>query len=170
MLTRPRSTRPRPGTAKRRPRPYLAKTVRWQGQSLGLQRQERENQSQDLALRPRLMKRPRAPNITGWSSNFLDPGHSSCSSSCCYQFSRGPKIPKAFLIRSGAQRNFACTFILTLPTDLLSDFSLITPPPVGGRGSFLAISLFLCQQHYEKTAGLICMKFSGKVWSDHETT
>jgi len=37
-----------------------------------------------------------------------------------------------------------------------------------GRGMgycFRAISLFLCQQHYEKTAGPICMKFSGKVWS-----
>ena len=31
-------------------------------------------------------------------------------------------------------------------------------------------SLFLCQQHYEKTAGPICMKFSGKMWSDYETT
>ena len=30
------------------------------------------------------------------------------------------KIPKAFLIRSGAQRNFAYTFMLTLPTDLPS--------------------------------------------------
>jgi len=30
------------------------------------------------------------------------------------------KIPKAFLIRSGAQRNFAYTFVLTLHTDLLS--------------------------------------------------
>jgi len=28
------------------------------------------------------------------------------------------------------------------------------------------LSLFLRQQHYEKTAGPICMKFSGKVWSD----
>ena len=27
-----------------------------------------------------------------------------------YQFSKGPKIPKAFLIRSGVQRNFAYTF------------------------------------------------------------
>jgi len=34
--------------------------------------------------------------------------------------SKGPKIPKAFLIRSGAQRNFAHTFALTLPTDLPS--------------------------------------------------
>jgi len=42
-----------------------------------------------------------------------------------------------------------------------------------GRGMgccFRAISLFLCQQHYEKTAGPICMTFSGKVWSDHGTT
>jgi len=29
-------------------------------------------------------------------------------------------IPKAFLIRSRMQRNFAYTFVLTLPTDLLS--------------------------------------------------
>jgi len=28
------------------------------------------------------------------------------------------KIPKAFLIRSGAQQNFAYTFLLTFPTDL----------------------------------------------------
>jgi len=27
--------------------------------------------------------------------------------------------------------------------------------------------LFLCQRDYEKMAGPICMKFSGKVWSDH---
>ena len=32
------------------------------------------------------------------------------------------------------------------------------------------VYLFLFQQHYEKTAGSICMKFSGKAWSDHETT
>jgi len=32
------------------------------------------------------------------------------------------------------------------------------------------LCLFLCQQHYEKMAGLICMKFSGQVWSDHGTT
>ena len=30
------------------------------------------------------------------------------------------KIPKAFLIRSGAQRNFAYSFVLIFPTDLLS--------------------------------------------------
>jgi len=36
------------------------------------------------------------------------------------------KIPKTFLIRSGAQRNFAYTFILTFPTDLPSQiFKLI---------------------------------------------
>ena len=34
----------------------------------------------------------------------------------------------------------------------------------------LFVCLFLCQQDYEKTAGPICMKFSGKVWSDHGTT
>jgi len=33
---------------------------------------------------------------------------------------RSLKIPKAFLIRSAAQRNFAYTFVLTLLTDLPS--------------------------------------------------
>jgi len=49
---------------------------------------------------------------------------------------------------------------------------LVTPPPVGGRGIVFwrFLSLFLRQQHYEKTAGPICTKFSGKVWSDHGTT
>jgi len=49
--------------------------------------------------------------------------------------------------------------------------------PTPGRGTgycFWAISfflsLFLCQQHYEKTAGPICLKFSGKVWSDYGMT
>jgi len=37
------------------------------------------------------------------------------------------KIPKAFLIRSGAERNFAYTFVLTFPTDLPSQiFKLIS--------------------------------------------
>jgi len=31
----------------------------------------------------------------------------------------------------------------------------------------LFICLFICQQDYEKTAGPICMKVSGNVWSDH---
>jgi len=35
------------------------------------------------------------------------------------------KIPKAFLIRSGAQRNFAHTFVLTLLTDLPSQIFLL---------------------------------------------
>jgi len=34
----------------------------------------------------------------------------------------------------------------------------------------LFVSLFLCQQDYEETAGPICMKFSGKAWSDLGTT
>jgi len=44
----------------------------------------------------------------------------------------------------------------------------IFTPPRGGVMRFL--SLFLCQQHYKKTAGPICIKFSGKVWSDRGTT
>jgi len=51
---------------------------------------------------------------------------------------------------------------------------LITPPLIDrGRVLFLIdffVYLFLCQQDYEKMAGLICMKFSVKVWSDHGTT
>ena len=51
---------------------------------------------------------------------------------------------------------------------------IFTPPPIGGRYCFRLISLFiylfLCQQDYKKTAGPICMKFSGKVCSDHGTT
>jgi len=48
---------------------------------------------------------------------------------------------------------------------------IFTPPPVGGRGIvierfpsffvYVFLCLFLCQQHYEKTAGPIYMKFSG---------
>jgi len=57
----------------------------------------------------------------------------------------------------------------------VSNAVIITPPPVGGRGIVTIVfgrflSLFLCQQHYKKTAGPICMKFSGTVWSDHGTT
>jgi len=68
-------------------------------------------------------KCPRAQFITIFGPGKPAPkSHSSCSSSscCCYQFSKGPKLPKAFLIRSGVQRNFAHTFVLTLPTDLPS--------------------------------------------------
>ena len=54
---------------------------------------------------------------------------------------------------------------------------IFTPHPETGY-CFRAISfflslflcLFLCQQHYEKTTLPICMKFSGKVRSDHGTT
>ena len=39
------------------------------------------------------------------------------------------KIPKAFLIRSAAQRNFAYTFMLIFPTVLPSQiFCLLSPP------------------------------------------
>ena len=50
---------------------------------------------------------------------------------------------------------------------------IFTPPPVGGQGIVFGqfLSVFVsCQQDYEKTAGLICMKFSGKMWSDHGMT
>jgi len=70
--------------------------------------------------------------------------------------------------------NELCT---STSSDTMALYKFITPPPVGGRGIVFArflslfVSLFvLCQQHCEKTAGPICMKFSGKVWSDHGTT
>jgi len=61
---------------------------------------------------------------------------------------------------------------------LLMSALIFTPPPIGigGRGIVFAgflclfLSLFLCQQDYEKTAGPICVKFSGEVRSDHGTT
>jgi len=59
---------------------------------------------------------------------------------------------------------------------LLNGFTFVTPPPIGGRSivieRFLSffVYLFFCQQDYEKKAGPICMKFSGKVCSDHGTT
>ena len=43
--------------------------------------------------------------------------YSSCCCCCCCQFC---KMPKAFLICSGEQRNFAYTFVLRFPTDLPS--------------------------------------------------
>jgi len=64
-------------------------------------------------------------------SSFLDlerwvpKSYSSCS--CCWnQLSESPKIPKAFLIHSGAQQNYAYTFVLTIAQrSTVSDFSVI---------------------------------------------
>ena len=55
----------------------------------------------------------------------------------------------------------------------LSTFHLVTGDGVLFSLDFFVyffLSLFLCQQDYAKTAGSICMKFSGKVWRDHGTT
>jgi len=45
---------------------------------------------------------------------------------------------------------------------------VITPSPIdrGTQYCLRSISLFLCWQDYEKTAGPICMKFSENVRSD----
>ena len=50
-------------------------------------------------------------------------------------------------------------------------YLLLPHPRWGARGIVFDgfLCLFLCQQDYEKTAGPICMKFSGKVWSDVTT-
>jgi len=53
-----------------------------------------------------------------WTGRRVPKRYSSCYSSCCYQFSKGPKIPKAFLIRSRVQQNFAYTSVLAMPIDL----------------------------------------------------
>ena len=49
-----------------------------------------------------------------------------------------------------------------------------TPSPVDRKTGYLFsidffVSFILCKQDYEKPAGPICMKLSGKVWSDHGT-
>jgi len=51
---------------------------------------------------------------------FLNPEGGSQNATLVVVGISSLKIPKAFLIRSGAQRNFAYTFVLTLPTDLPS--------------------------------------------------
>ena len=51
--------------------------------------------------------------IFGPGSRVPKSHRSSSCCCCCYQFSKGPKIPKAVLICSGAQRNFAYSFVLT---------------------------------------------------------
>ena len=63
---------------------------------------------------------------------------------------------------------FQCWNVLMFAIENNVFFIIISPPPVEVRGIVIErfLSLFLCQQHYEKTAGPICMKFSGKVWSD----
>ena len=86
----------------------------------------------------------------------------SCYTAAHYCFVRPAPFKQYFI------RDFMCGF--------RRQREIFTPPPVGGRGIvfglFLSffLSLFLCQQHYEKTVGPICMKFSGKVCSDHGTT
>ena len=54
--------------------------------------------------------------------------------------------------------NWKLTFLILVPWGTKKYFE---------RFLSLFLCLFLCQQHYEKTAGPICMKFSGKVLSDH---
>jgi len=58
------------------------------------------------------------------------------------------------------------TDLLVLVSQLT--YVLITPPPVGGRG--IVFGRFLCFFVSNISAGPICMKFSGNVWSDHSTT
>ena len=55
------------------------------------------------------------------TSDFLDPEGGSPNATLVVLVGISSlKIPKAFLIRSAAQQNFAYTFVLTLPTDLPS--------------------------------------------------
>jgi len=61
---------------------------------------------------------------TQWRNHFLDTeGGSSnvtVAAAVVVVVISSLKISKAFLIRSGAQRNFAHTLVLTFPTDLTS--------------------------------------------------
>jgi len=67
------------------------------------------------------VRRQRIPRLEIFGPGRRVPkSYSSCSCCCWNQFSKGPKMPKTFLIRSGGQQNFAYTFVLTLPTDLPS--------------------------------------------------
>ena len=63
-----------------------------------------------------------------WTRKAGRKSHSSCSSSCSWsQFSKGLKIPKAFLIRSRAQRNFAYILAdIAVHRSTVSDFSLFS--------------------------------------------
>jgi len=85
------------------------------------------------------------------------------------------------LIGLNATQLNVLTIVQTLTSSTLYQFTLTLYYPAhdssGNEVLFsidffvsLFLSLFLCQQDYEKTAGPICMKFSGKVWSDHGTT
>ena len=60
----------------------------------------------------------------GHNTSFLDPRAGSQKATLVVVLLisslRVQKIRKAFLIRSGAQRNFAHSFVLTFPTDLPS--------------------------------------------------
>jgi len=56
-----------------------------------------------------------------------------------------------------------CRVALGRPDSILGQFRKTARCP---HANFFYI---VCQ-HYEQTAGPICMKFSGKVWSDHGTT
>jgi len=58
-------------------------------------------------------RKARVPKATLWPTSWS-----------WNQFSKGPKVPKALLIRSGAQRNFVYTFVLTdLPSQIFHLFS-----------------------------------------------
>jgi len=59
--------------------------------------------------------------------------------------------------------------LLLVATYKLRNFYPVPDTSIGLFACFF-LSLFFCQQDYEKTAGPICTKFLGKVWSDHGTT
>jgi len=61
-------------------------------------------------------------DIAATNNSFLDPEGRSQKATLVVLLVgiSSLKIPKAFLIRRRVQQNFAYTFVLTLPTDLLS--------------------------------------------------
>ena len=80
--------------------------------------------------------------------------------------------------RTALRRYFRCEIDFSFSFHTVQWILIIViPPPIHrGRGIVfdrfvcLFLSFFLCQQDYEITAIPICMKFSGKVRSDHGMT
>ena len=64
------------------------------------------------------------------------------------------------------------TITIRLQTPFVLALVFVTPPPIGGQGFVFArfLCFFVCFFVSNITRKRICMKFSGKVWSDHGTT
>ena len=101
----------------------------------------------------------RAPGPSGGSRGRGLRG--SCPQSPKFAASIGrpnSQIKNAFCFWGHTSLDFLGVSIFILSYRILIK-RFITPPPVGGRGIVIKqfLCLFLCQQHYEKMAGPICV-------------